>query len=333
MIGGVSIITFFAVFIIYGFESVPPWIYQLAALLAVFVNYPHFSATVYRLYQDSNNIRQFPITAIILPIILAGAIAASFWQPEVVAPYLVMLYLIWSPYHYSGQTLGITLVYARRSNFLVGQRERFALSMWIFGSFAHSVARRQVSQTRTIYDISVPSMAFPAWVDVVASLVMWVGVAALLLLVAAWCRTNRRMLPPIVLLPAAAQTLWFLPGYQFPIFFVFVPLFHSLQYLYLAWVMQLGLRLGHDPGRSSWSAIRAESLKWFIRNYVGGIALFILLPLIFFWTSLPFAIVTGILIAAVNIHHFFVDGVIWKLRDSRVASPLMLSISDLATES
>jgi len=36
----------------------------------------------------------------------------------------------------------------------------------------------------------------------------------------------------------------------------------------------------------------------------------------------PLALATGVLTAAVQIHHFFVDGVIWKLRNPRVANPL-----------
>jgi hypothetical protein len=38
----------------------------------------------------------------------------------------------------------------------------------------------------------------------------------------------------------------------------------------------------------------------------------------------------GILAAAVNIHHFFVDGVIWKLRYAATSSALMMNIAELA---
>jgi len=31
----------------------------------------------------------------------------------------------------------------------------------------------------------------------------------------------------------------------------------------------------------------------------------------------------------VNVHHFFVDGVIWKLRDSSNSSALMINIAEL----
>jgi hypothetical protein len=34
-------------------------------------------------------------------------------------------------------------------------------------------------------------------------------------------------------------------------------------------------------------------------------------------------------IAVVQIHHFFVDGVIWKLKRKTVSSPLMVNLGDL----
>ena len=72
--------------------------FGFALVLSLVVNFPHFSATVYRLYQSPDNIRQFPVTVCGLPLILFGAVGASFWQPNVIAPYFLMLFLLWSPY-------------------------------------------------------------------------------------------------------------------------------------------------------------------------------------------------------------------------------------------
>jgi hypothetical protein len=46
--------------------------------------------------------------------------------------------------------------------------------------------------------------------------------------------------------------------------------------------------------------------------------------------TLPLMTTAGILAAGVNIHHFFVDGVIWKLRDAATSSALMINIAELA---
>ena len=38
--------------------------------------------------------------------------------------------------------------------------------------------------------------------------------------------------------------------------------------------------------------------------------------------GIPLDLSVAVIIAGVQIHHFFVDGVIWKLRNPRVANPL-----------
>jgi hypothetical protein len=58
--------------------------------------------------------------------------------------------------------------------------------------------------------------------------------------------------------------------------------------------------------------------------------LFIGLPAAFSWLPLPLMTTAGILAAAVNIHHFLVDGVIWKLRDTATSSALMMNIAEFA---
>jgi hypothetical protein len=46
-------------------------------------------------------------------------------------------------------------------------------------------------------------------------------------------------------------------------------------------------------------------------------------------TGLGFQIAAPIVLAGVQIHHFFVDGVIWKLKNPKVSSPLLVNIEQL----
>lgn len=330
LIGGLSIVVFLALRLFSASPATPRAI-ELASILSVFVNYPHFSATVYRLYQSPDNIRQFPVTALGLPILLIGAVAAALWQPAWVAPYFVTLFLIWSPYHYSGQTIGITMLYARRSGFEVGRWQRFALTTFIFSTFIANFAYPRGGDPVMRYGVMIPVIHFPAWFGILMVAVMGAAGAALLCFVIAWSRARRRLLPPIVLLPAVTQLIWFLPGKQTAMFYEFIPLFHSLQYLYIAWAMQIGLRMSETGGADGAGAQRSiahESLRWLLRNCAGGIAMFIALPWLLFWIDLPMVTIAGVVVAALNIHHFFVDGVIWKLRNTAAASPLMMNVAD-----
>ena len=131
-IGGLSIVAFVVARLFADGGTRTAELAQAGAILSVFINYPHFSATIYRLYENPDSARQFPVTAYALPFVLLGAVAASLWQPALIAPYFVLLFLIWSPYHYSGQTLGITMIYARRAGFQIERWQRLALSTFIF---------------------------------------------------------------------------------------------------------------------------------------------------------------------------------------------------------
>ena len=328
LIGGLSIITWLGLRAFYTGADTKPLV-TIALILSLFVNFPHFSATVYRLYQSSEHTRQFPVTAWGVPFIIFGAVFACFWQPEAVAPYFLLLFFFWSPYHYSGQTVGITMVYARRCGFPIGRRERLALSAFVFSAFVYGATHMQENGLTDFYGMSVPILAFPVWMAPATQAVMCAGALAFAGFAVAWCLAQRRLFPPIVLLPAVAHFVWFVPGASLKSFLIMIPLFHSLQYLLIALVVQLKLRIDAEGAERSWRRVCAEALRWGARNVTGGVLLFIALPLCFAWLPLPFLTIAGIMAAAVNVHHFFVDGVIWKLRDSSNSSALMINIAEL----
>jgi hypothetical protein len=132
---------------------------------------------------------------------------------------------------------------------------------------------------------------------------------------------------------AAAGThhfVWFVPSASLKSFWIVVPFFHSLQYLLVALAMQLKVSIDVAGGEHSWRRIGVEARRCGSRNILGGILLFIGLPATFSWLPLPLMTTAGILAAAVNIHHFFVDGVIWKLRETATSSALMMNIAEFA---
>lgn len=330
LIGGLSIAVFVGLRLFTDGQATPAAV-RAASILSVFVNYPHFSATVYRLYQSPANIRQFPVTSLGLPIVLVGAVAASLWQPQWVAPYFVTLFLIWSPYHYSGQTIGITMLYARRSGFEVGRWQRLALTSFVFSTFIANFAFPRSGDPIMRYGVMIPVIHFPAWFGSLMVAAMCVAGAAFIYSILTWSRAHGRLLPPIVVLPALTQLVWFLPGKQTAMFYEFIPLFHSLQYLYIAWAMQIGLRMAEPQLDDIHRSVAHETLRWLLRNCTGGIILFIALPWLLYWVNVPMVTVAGVVVAALNIQHFFVDGVIWKLRNTTAASPLMMNVADWAS--
>lgn len=293
------------------------------------VNWPHFSATSYRLYGNPDHLRQYPVTAIAAPILVTAAVLGSFASPLVIAPYFVKLFLIWSPYHFSGQSIGVSLLYARRGQHKVDSMERFVLSGFIYGTFLVNSLRADVGTIGyEYYGVHVPGFGLPAWVPTVAQAWMYTcGVVFVVLLLRAAFQ-ERRLPPFMYLVPGLTQYTWFvLGGYSTSAGFAeFVPFFHSLQYLLIAWAMQLKEKADreHIPGTASYVSV--ESLRWYALNFVGGVILFWALPHLVNDAGMPLALATAVLICAVQIHHFFVDGVIWKLKTKSVVSPLLVNV-------
>lgn len=329
LIGGLSIATYALLAAFHSGERTGTVI-EAAAILMWAVNWPHFSATSYRLYGSRDNIRQYPVTALVVPILIAGAVVGSFASPEGVAPFLVKVFLLWSPYHFSGQTVGISLIYARRAGFTVGPWERRALSGFVFSTFLVQTAAAETGSINLdFYSVSYPSFGLPLWVPQVLRIFMWICGAAFLAFAIRWSVARRRILPPIVLLPAAAQLVWFVLGARVRSFNEFVPLFHSLQYLVIAWAMQLKEKLDSTGRAPSARYVLGESVRWGLVNFAGGVVLFWVLPRVGLLAGHKLAFATAVMISAVQIHHFFVDGVIWKLKNPRVLSPLLVNIEEL----
>src|ERR1700733_940725 len=238
LIGGASIICYAAMQFAHSGERTES-IINMAIYLSWIVNWPHFSATSYRLYHDKSNIRQYPLTALLVPVLVTVVALGALANPKTLGAAFVHLFMIWSPYHFSGQTIGISLIYARRGGFQVGPRERLAMSGFIYGTFLLQTIRAETGTEGMFWGVQFPYLGLPQWAGDVALVGLWAFAAGFAFFVIRWCMRNKKVIPPIVLLPAITQFVWFAAPGRVASFNEFVPFFHSLQYLLIAWSMQL----------------------------------------------------------------------------------------------
>ena len=331
-IGGASLIVY-ALFLFDRRIASSPHVVALAAFLVWICNWPHFASTSYRLYRTKANVRQYPLTATVIPLLMFGAVIASYSSPGAVAPLLVKLYLLWSPYHFSAQTIGITLLYARRCGFTVNELERKALAGFVFLTFIVANARAEVGTGRgSFYGVSFPTLGLHAWVPNLLEVAMWVCGGAFVALLVWRVIRGRGLIPPIVLLPTVAQAAWFVqvvPGAHPLNYVALVPFFHSLQYLLIAWGVQMKETLDEKRSRPSVAFVAGETARWAVVCFAGGATLFWLLPHIGAHFGRSYAFSSAVILAVVQLHHFFVDGVIWKLKNPRVQSPTMTTLRQL----
>ncbi len=328
-VGGASLLFYLLIVYVQGGARTPV-IYETAAALAWVVNWPHFSATAFRLYGARANLKQYPITATLSPIIVTALVACCFAFPQTVAPNFVKLFFYWSSYHFSGQTIGISLLYARRGQHKVSPWERFGLQGWVYGTFLLSTIRSETSTgERDYYGIKYAGLGLPDELVKASAVFMWGCCALWALLILIQVFRDRKPPPLLYLIPSVAQFVWFVPGGLVPGFSEFVPFFHSLQYIVIAWAMQLKERADRSETAVDVPFLARESALWYAINLAGGATMFWALPHLAKAAGVQEGLAMGVVIAGVQIHHFFVDGVIWKLRAQAVVSPLLANIPQL----
>jgi hypothetical protein len=329
LIGGGSIALFlFLPFFQDGTRSAR--VVEIGLWLTWIANWPHFAATSQRLYGRADHLRQYPITALAAPAIVAVGVGASLAWPLIAAPYFVKLFLLWSPYHYSGQSLGISLLSARRHQHQPGAFERKLLTAFIYVTFLMRSLGGEVGLGgQTYYGVQVPSFGVPHWAATAFTAGTYACAVALAAVLGYRWLTTRRAPPPMYLLPAATQYVWFVVAGAKPGYSEFVPFFHGLQYLVIAWAMQVQESANRRQSPNTLFSIGRDSLRWYGVNVALGVALFYGLPHLLTRTGIGLALASAVILTAIQIHHFFVDGVIWKLRTPAVVSPLLVNIPAL----
>jgi tetratricopeptide (TPR) repeat protein len=293
--------------------------------VALLFNYPHFMATVYRAYHTHTEFAKYRVfTVHIALLLIAAGVVAHLWYP--LLPWIFTLYICWSPWHYTGQNFGLLMMFGRRSGISPTLLERRALRLAFVTSFVMLMLsfHTGASTNPLILSLGLPARFTAPLRGVLAVFFILATVWAFssLLRRSSW----RAVLPSMLL--ALTQFLWFLlpavlelasgrdvpqTGYSSGILAVL----HSTQYL---WITSYYQRK---------EARAAGDVNWKFSTYLltliaGGIALFIPGPWIvsrLFHADFTASFLT--FTALVNIHHFILDGALWKLRDTRIASLLL----------
>ena len=123
---------------------------------------------------------------------------------------------------------------------------------------------------------------------------------------------------------ACALYLWVVAFYYDVIFAIFIPAFHSLQYLLFTWRYQLNKVSSDGPVAADAAPVRrSRPVALRFAKFVGlGVVLgwfgFVGLPMLFHASLTPDPAAFGpsvfvfIFVLWINIHHYFIDNVIWR---------------------
>ena len=293
--------------------------------LALVCNYPHYMATIYRAYGRDDRGAHRLYTHWLTAGLVALGVAAHAWFPLV--PWLFTAYVMWSPWHYTGQNFGVLMMFLRRAGIDVSAEERRRLHLAFLASFIMLLA---AFNTGASADPLVLSLGLPP----ISARIMEAGAGLTFLAggLAAFVPLARRaprraLLAPLTLY--STQALWFvLPVAMNWMASIDTPqtryssgmlaVMHSAQYLWIT--RYFAKRDAEQAARAGgWSPWR-----YWATLLAGGAALFLPIPwLASYGWHVDFTASIFIVAAIVNLHHFMIDGVVWKLRNPRVGRVLV----------
>lgn len=288
---------------------------------AYVVNDPHFSVTYFLFYKDvrqrARGIR-FVVAGFVVPLALVAcsAFAIATRSADMLGAMVQVMFLLVG-WHYAKQGFGVlTVLCARRSVFFAPRERAIVLfhcyAAWAF-AWANPSSKAGVFEEKgVVYD----ALAHPRWLELATGAVL--AVSTLAFVVVLWRKRNVLPWAPVL---SFVVTIWAWTIFTTfdPLLRYVIPALHSIQYFYFVWLMRRNEAAAHEGpphfGRPAsvklaGLAISALLLGWFLFRGLPSFldAAFVRRPVDDLGETPFFAA----FFVAVNIHHYFMDYVIWR---------------------
>jgi hypothetical protein len=277
--------------------------------LVLLANSAHFAGSTVRLYTRRDAFQDLPLVTQVLPLAMIAALGLGLASAGAGA-LLVNVYLLWSPYHYASQTYGLSVMYACRSGHVPALVERRWLRLACLLPFVHALLGElgdfllpaPLASSLILHTVRAQAQALLVPVTLLGSL------AALLFM-----SRREQPVPAIVGVLLLSNAVWLIfAGYQGVFAVSLVTVFHGLQYLAILGVFHVRERLD-ETGGAWWR----HAAAFYAICLVLGYLLFQVWPVGLAFFGASYAESAILAAAVINIHHFLVDGFIWKLRNDR----------------
>jgi len=311
----------------------------LAFHAASLINDPHFAVTYLLFYRDARgralgdvySPRQrlrYWLAGAVVPLALAGWSGLAIARDSAPAlGALIQLMFVLVGWHYVKQGFGVLMVLSARQKVAWTRGERRALLLHCLAGWAYAWASPFDPGTRSVVNgVFYTTLPHPAGLERVTQAAFFAsGALAALMLARKWRRDGR--LPPLAPLAGLVISVWLWTVYTRldPLLMYWIPALHSLQYLYFVGLLERNaaraaaepLVFKNDVGpRLALLSLGAVALGWLLlRGVPGWLDAALVLP-----ASPDLAEMAAVgpspwlaaFTAVVNIHHYFMDSVIWR---------------------
>ena len=301
------------------------------------INDPHFSVTYLLFYKNvrertlgqsyglSYRIR-YGLAGFVVPAALsAWALTAIATRSAERLGWMVQLMFFLVGWHYVKQGFGVLAVLSARRGIRFAPRERTVILLHCFAGWAYAWASPAApSGVFEEKGVVYHALAHPRWLAIATGSVLAASTAALLaVLVAKWRRQKTLPWAPLV---GFLVTVWSWTIYSSAdrLLQYAIPALHSLQYLFFVWLMRQNEAraeegppsFGRPPAvRLGALALSALGLGWLFFHGAPAVLDDFFAPPTLRGRPLDAIGATPFLAAffvIVNIHHYFMDHVIWR---------------------
>ncbi|WP_433933646.1 hypothetical protein AB3662_04660 [Sorangium cellulosum] len=305
---------------------------------ASLINDPHFAVTYLLFYKDARRRAlggelapaqraRYIAAGLLVPLALsAWAIVALATGSARTMGFMIQLMFFLVGWHYVKQGFGILTVLSARRGYRFSPTERRAVLAHCFAGWAYAWASpadpgREVAEKGVVYT----SLAHPPGLELATGVAFGASALALLWVLARRWRAERR-LPPVAPLAGFFITVWLWTVYSSldRLMVYLIPALHSVQYLYFVWLLKRNeAREAEGPPsfgkptalRLGVLAASAVALGWMLFR---GAPAFLDAALVLGASAGEATAGLGetpyfaAIYVFVNIHHYFMDSVIWR---------------------
>ncbi len=299
------------------------------------INDPHFSVTYVLFYRDARaralgaafspaQRARYVFAGAVVPAALAAwAVAGLALRSAAVLGWMIQLMFLLVGWHYIKQGFGAMVVLASRRGVTLLPRERLAVLAHAYAGWAHAWASHarpglEVEEKGVVYT----TLSFPAGISRITGPVALATLAVLAVSLARkWRREGRLPLATPLVAFLGSVWLWSVFSGVDPLVRYVVPALHSVQYLYFVWLLE-GNR-AREREKAPWFETSARVRLGILAASALGLGWLL-------FHGAPWALDDGLLPARgrpaalgatpcfaalytfVNIHHYFMDTVIWR---------------------
>lgn len=293
------------------------------AWVATLINMPHFMASYRIVYRDREMIMRHKWASMYIPAILLAYIVVALWEARESPALVIVLISVGSAYlawHYTGQVWGMMASYAWLEGKKFDGSERFlirtslrVLLVWHLTWFLYTQLRD-------------PSAVRPAYLLVSAGTAIAFGMGLVGLV-----RMRRRtgMLPPTRAVVAwIAIFVWYAAIARDPKALFWIQIAHALQYL----AFPIRVEMNRSAKKSGGAGVATHmalyglgllAASYLVAKVVPGTAMSTVADI---FGEEPGRVAPVLILTFINIHHYFTDGVVWKISNPEVRRELFAHV-------